>query len=116
MGTGANPAQFSSAVQAANAATQAAQSVQDARERLIVKSDSRPEFDYDLLLLFAKNELSAALAIPLLAVIVALAFMFWGPAYELILWLCSVLMSKGILLALCRKFTKLPQTEINLVE
>jgi len=98
MSTGSSPAQFSSAQQATGPARPTARSVQDARERLTYKSDSRPEFDYELLLMFVKNELSASLAIPLLAVIIALAFMFWAPANAMILWLSTVLISKGILL------------------
>ncbi|GBE42732.1 MAG TPA: HAMP domain-containing histidine kinase [Rhizobiales bacterium] len=116
MSTGASPSQIRSAVQATNAAGTNTRSVQEARERLTFKSDTRPEFVYELLLMFVKNELSASLAIPLLAVIVALASMIWAPAQEVILWLCGVLISKGILLALCRKFTKLPQAGINLRE
>jgi len=113
MGTGENPEQVTSAVQAARPA---AQSIQNARERLTVKSGAHPKFEYDQLLMFVKNELGAFLAIPLLAVIIALAFMFWAPAQQLILWLSTVLMSKGILLVLCRKFMKLPRAEMNLAE
>ena len=115
MSTGSSPAQFSSAQQATGPARPTARSVQDARERLTYKSDSRPEFDYELLLMFVKNELSASLAIPLLAVIIALAFMFWAPANALILWLSTVLISKGILLALCREFTKRPREDVNIL-
>ena len=96
------------AEQAAGPTRLTARSVQDAREQLTYKADSRPEFDYELLLMFVRNELSASLAIPLLAVIVALASMFWAPANDMILWLTTVLVSKGILLALCREFTKRP--------
>ncbi len=116
MSTGSSPAQFSSAQQATGPARPTARSVQDARERLTYKSDSRPEFDYELLLMFVKNELGASLAIPLLAVIIALASMFWAPANELILWLSTVLISKGILLALCREFTKRPRGDVNILQ
>jgi two-component system cell cycle sensor histidine kinase PleC len=88
--------------------------VRDVRERLTYKSDTKPEFDYELLLMFVKNELSASLAIPLLAVIVAFASMFWASADALILWLSTVLISKGILLALCREFSRRPRSEVNI--
>jgi len=114
MGTATNPAQSSSATQAANAARPAKRSVQDAREQLVVDDESHPEYTYELLLMFVKNELSAVLAVPLLAVIVALSSISWAPASELIMWLASVLMSKGILLVLCRKFKNLPRTEIDM--
>ncbi|HSB59331.1 MAG TPA: hypothetical protein VLD66_06975, partial [Methyloceanibacter sp.] len=42
-------------------------------------SGFRSELDYELLLMFAKNELSAAMTTPLLAVIVAVGAMFWAP-------------------------------------
>ena len=57
----------------------ASRSVQEAREKLTYKSGGRPEFEYELLLMFVRNELSAAVTIPLLAVIVAMGAMFWAP-------------------------------------
>ena len=83
------------------------------RERLTYGRSSRPEFDYELLLMFVNNELNASLTVPLFAVIVALASMFWAPAHELIFWLATVLMSKGILLSLCRQFKRHAQADIN---
>ena len=47
-------------------------SVQEAREKLTYKSGAKPEFEYELLLMFVRNELSAAVTTPLLAVIVAI--------------------------------------------
>ncbi len=113
MSTAGNPTQPGAPEQDTGSEKPLIHSVQDVRERLTYKSDTQPEFEYELLLMFVKNELSAALAIPLLAVIVALASMFWAPADELILWLATVFVSKGILLAMCREFTKLPRTKIN---
>ena len=115
MSKGLSPENFSTGAQLSRASGPKARSVKDVREQLTYKSDSRPEFDYELLLMFVKNELSASLAIPLLAVIVALASMFWAPANELILWLSTVLISKGILLALCREFLKRSRTELNIL-
>jgi len=73
----------------------------------------RPEFDYELLLMFVRNELSASLTIPLLAVVVALTSMFWAPGSELVFWLATVLMSKGILLCLCRQFLKRGRADVD---
>lgn len=94
----------------------ASQSVKDVRERLAYKSDTRPEFDYELLSMFVNHELSASLAIPLLAVIITLASLFWSPVEEVTLWLASVLMSKGILLTLCREFKKVPRNAANILQ
>ncbi len=87
--------------------------VRDAREVLNYRSGSKPEFEYELLLMFVKNELGASLAIPLLAVIVALAATFWAPVDQIVLWLSSVIIAKGILLTLCRQYSRRPQAEIN---
>ena len=88
-------------------------SVQEARERLSYRSAGRPEFDYELLMMFVKNELSAAVTTPLLAVVVAMGAMFWSPPRELLLWLCAVFVSKGILVAICRQFAKTPREQAN---
>lgn len=90
--------------------------VNDAREKLSYRSETRPEFEHELLMMFVKNELGASLTIPLLAIIIALAAMFWAPTREVVLWLSSVLISKGILLAHCRQFSRIPVSEVNLQE
>ena len=86
-------------------------SVQEAREKLAYKSGYKPEFEYELLMMFVKNELAAAVTTPLLAVIVAIGTMFWAPPRELLIWLATVLVSKGILLALCRQFVNAPRED-----
>lgn len=88
-------------------------SVQEAREKLSYKSTGKPEFDYELLMMFVKNELSAAITTPLLAVVVAVGAMFWSSPRELLLWLCCVFVTKGILIGICRQFSKLPRDEVN---
>ena len=87
--------------------------IKEVRERLAYGRPSRPEFDYELLLMFVKNELNASLTVPLFAVIVALASMFWAPPQQLVFWLATVLMAKGILLSLCRQFRKRAQADVN---
>jgi len=96
-----------------NQKRRAYRSVQEAREKLTYKSGHKPEFDYELLMMFVKNELSAAVTTPLLAIIVAMGAMFWAPPRELLLWLCAVFVAKGILIAICRQFARVPQEEIN---
>jgi two-component system cell cycle sensor histidine kinase PleC len=86
-------------------------SVQEAREKLTYKSGGKPEFEYELLLMFVRNELSAAVTTPLLAVIVALGAMFWAPPKALLIWLGTVFVAKGILIALCRQFVKAPRDD-----
>jgi two-component system cell cycle sensor histidine kinase PleC len=86
-------------------------SVQEAREKLTYKSGFRPEFEYELLMMFVRNALSGAATTPLLALIVALGAMFWAPPRELIIWLATVFVSKGILVALCRQFARTPRDD-----
>jgi two-component system cell cycle sensor histidine kinase PleC len=86
-------------------------SVQEAREKLTYRSGGKPEFEYELLLMFVKNELSGAVTTPLLAIIVAMGAMFWAPPRELLIWLCAVFVSKGIVISLCRQFAKAPRDD-----
>ena len=94
-----------------NQKRRAYRSVQEAREKLTYRSGHKPEFEYELLMMFVKNELSAAVTTPLLAVIVAMGAMFWAPPRALLLWLCAIFISKGILIALCRQFAKAPRED-----
>ncbi len=87
------------------------QSVHDAREQLTNKSGAKPEFEYDLILMFVKNELGATLTTPILAINVAVATMFWASANDALVWLSMVLIAKGILLALCRQFSNEPRVD-----
>jgi two-component system, cell cycle sensor histidine kinase PleC len=82
--------------------------MQQASAKLSSKSGIKPEFQYDLLLMFAKNELSAAVTTPLLAVIVTIGAMFWAPPRLLLLWLGAVLIVKAIQIILCAQFIKAP--------
>ena len=61
--------------------------------------------------MFVRNELSAAITTPLLAIIVAMGAMFWAPPRELLLWLATVFVAKGILVSLCRQFIKAPRDD-----
>ena len=74
---------------------------------------ARPDFQYELLAIFVKSELTASLAIPILAVVVAVGLMSWAPAEGLLFWLATVFISKGILIALCRRFQALPRKHAN---
>jgi two-component system cell cycle sensor histidine kinase PleC len=94
-----------------NQKRRAYRSVQEAREKLTYRSGHKPEFEYELLMMFVKNELSAAVTTPLLAVIVAMGAMFWAPPRALLLWLCAIFISKGILIALCRQFARAPRED-----
>jgi len=72
------------------------------------KPDERDSFEYERLRMFAANELSAWVAMPLLALVVSLALVNWAPIEQLALWLSAVFMAKGIALALCRQLARAP--------
>ena len=106
MSGGASAEAQRAASAAVSSKRRASRSVQEAREKLTYKSGAKPEFEYELLMMFVRNELSAAVTTPLLAVIVAMGAMFWAPPRELLLWLATVFVAKGILITLCRQFIK----------
>jgi two-component system, cell cycle sensor histidine kinase PleC len=78
--------------------------VKAARQRLTSGTSIKPEFAYELLTMFAKNELGAAVTIWALSAIFALASMYWAPWVQGCLWLLMVLLSKVLLLEVCRRF------------
>ncbi len=86
--------------------------VKEARDKLGQKKGSE-RFQYELLLMFARNELMASLSIPLFAVILAVSTSFWASINEIALWLGAVFISKSIILMLCRKFISLPRQDVK---
>jgi two-component system cell cycle sensor histidine kinase PleC len=77
-------------------------------------SGLKPEFEYELLAMFVKNELSARVTLPLLAVIFSLASMFWAPVGQASAWLAAVIAMKFCMIAACRKFLAQPRANIRL--
>ncbi|MGF1621797.1 MAG: sensor histidine kinase [Rhodomicrobiaceae bacterium] len=71
------------------------------------KAGIRPEFNYELLDIFVRSELTASLAIPVLAIVVAVGLMPWARPEALLFWLAAVFVAKGILILLCRRFQML---------
>ena len=87
--------------------------VKAARDRLVHGPGIRPEFEYELLTTFARNELEATFTIPLLAIVCALASSFWAPPMQAFVWLIFVLLAKFYLLHACRQLLNLPRNEVN---
>ena len=71
------------------------------------------KFDYELLAMFANNELTAQWTILLLALIFSLASMFWAPYEQAILWLIIVVSAKVLLLELCRRFVAIAPENVD---
>jgi two-component system cell cycle sensor histidine kinase PleC len=72
------------------------------------------DFDYDLLLMFVRNETVAALTVPVLAIVVAGTMLTWAEPKQLLFWLATILICEGILLALAREFKRQPREEVDL--
>jgi two-component system cell cycle sensor histidine kinase PleC len=87
--------------------------LREIRQRLAQGTSIKPEFEYELVLMFVRNELSAQPTILLLAAIFSLASMFWAPWTQAGLWLLLVISAKVMLLECCRRFLALPQSEIH---
>jgi len=88
--------------------------LREARQRLTHGSDIKPEFEYELLSMFVRNELQARETILLIAIIFSLASMFWAPWLQAVLWVGIVFTAKLVLILLCRQFNSLPAADINL--
>ncbi len=87
------------------------QEIKDAREKLINGTQIKPEFEHELLTMFARNEMGAAFTMPALSIIFSLASLFWAPAWEAILWLLMVIASKVLLLEQARRFLASPNSK-----
>ncbi|MGO9984976.1 MAG: sensor histidine kinase [Rhodomicrobium sp.] len=74
------------------------------------------EFDYDLLLMFVRNEAVAALTVPILAIVFAVTMLNWANPRQLLLWLATIFISEGILLSLTRRFRKQPRETADLYQ
>jgi two-component system cell cycle sensor histidine kinase PleC len=83
------------------------------RDRLTHGTDIKPEFEYELLTMFARNEISARLAMPALYFIFYVASMFWAPFYEATIWIAIVLIAKLVMHESCEQLLKVPRAEIN---
>ena len=87
--------------------------VREAREKLISRSATKPEFQYELLAIFVKSELTASLAIPILAVVVAVGMSSWAPTEQLLFWLATLFIAKGLLIVVCKQFQGLNRKQAN---
>jgi two-component system cell cycle sensor histidine kinase PleC len=89
--------------------------IREAREKLNSRPTSRPEFQYELLAIFVKSELTASLAIPILAIVVAVGLSSWAPFEGLLFWLAALFVAKGILIKLCRDFQAVNRKQADTV-
>ncbi|MET0409263.1 MAG: HAMP domain-containing sensor histidine kinase [Hyphomicrobium sp.] len=83
------------------------------RERLTHGTVNKPEFEYELLTMFARNETSAAFAMPALCFIFYITSMFWASFPEATTWIAIVSISRVYMLDQCRRLLSVPRTEVN---
>jgi two-component system cell cycle sensor histidine kinase PleC len=105
------------------------------REQLIAGTSKRPEFDYELLSMFVRNEMGAAFTMPALSVIFSLVALylnhenaevlesltglaslseaFWNPVVQACGWLLLVIFAKVALLEYCRRFIAMPRSQVD---
>lgn len=102
-------------IQQSSAAKPAAR-VKTARAAVACRSGTRPAFDYELLAIFVKSELTASLAIPLLAVVLAMGLLPWASATGVLRWLATLFIAKGVLIFLCRRFQSLGRRQTDCVQ
>ncbi len=77
-------------------------------------STASPDLTYELLAMFVRNEAVAALTVPILAVVIAVTMLSWADPRQLLLWVATIFIAEGILLALCREFKKQPREQLDL--
>jgi two-component system cell cycle sensor histidine kinase PleC len=84
--------------------------VREVRVRLLQGPSVKPEFEYELLCLYARSEISARTTLPLLAV--ALASALWAPPLQAGAWVSLVLAMKLFMVAACLDFLSRPRSEV----
>jgi two-component system cell cycle sensor histidine kinase PleC len=83
------------------------------RERLTHGTTHKPEFEYELLTMFARNETSAPFAMPALCFIFYIASMFWASFIEATMWIAIVSISRVYMLDQCRRLLSIPRADVN---
>jgi two-component system, cell cycle sensor histidine kinase PleC len=81
-----------------------ANKVRHVRERLTSQTGTRPAFDHQLLLAYARNQTGIAFVVPLLATIIAVMTTVWVAWEHAGLWLAGVLVGNAILTMICRRY------------
>ena len=87
--------------------------LRERRARLAAGTSIKPEFEYELLTMFARNELGAAVTMPALYALFAIACMFWAPTIDAVVWLIIVIGAKVALVDQARRFLALPPAQAN---
>ncbi|MEO8669074.1 MAG: HAMP domain-containing sensor histidine kinase [Bauldia sp.] len=89
-----------------------ARAIRSQREQLSSSAGTRPPFDYELTLAFARNRLNAAYALPFLIAIFAGASLLWVDLQRIAVWALVVLSAHFVMLVLCQRFSRLAEAEV----
>ena len=88
--------------------------VRETREKLANGIELKPELEYGLMLMFARNELAAQATLIIVAGMFAAASVFWAPWFQAGIWLLAVIAAKVAQLELCRRFLAIPRGDVVL--
>ena len=80
--------------------------IRDARAKLAEQALDPVSFQYELLVLFARNQLSVGIALPLFSVVLAATAFIWVDWTPLLFWLAGVFVCQGLMLSLCERFER----------
>lgn len=79
------------------------------RAKLQSGSTIEPQFEHELLLMLARNEIRAAITMPVLSLIFSLSSMFWASRTQALTWLVLVIITKSLLMWRCGQFLADPE-------
>jgi two-component system cell cycle sensor histidine kinase PleC len=87
--------------------------VRDVRERLNSATGTRPDFDYELIMLFVRNRLGAAWALPTFTILIGLGAGLLSSMVLGVLWTVMTLFGQGLILYLCKEFMQYDPDEVD---
>ena len=88
--------------------------IRETREKLANGIDQKPELEYGLMLMFARNELAAQSTLIIVAGMFAAVSVFWAPWFQAAIWLLAVIAAKVMQLEMCKRFLAVPRGEVRL--
>lgn len=74
---------------------------------------TKPAFDRELLLTYARNQISAAAVVPMLVAVVSAAALLWIEPLKVVAWALLMLAVHACMLMFCRRFSALPPSDVS---
>ncbi len=90
-----------------------ARTVRDLRERLTSTTGTRPAYDYELLLTYARTRLAGGYALPILVLLLAATALVWIDIALVVAWATLVLVMHVLVLTISSRFTQLAPEAVN---